>query len=40
MVGQLSTKIQPIPANESGVGWDRRKEGDDKEDKRRKKGGL
>ena len=40
MVGQLSTKIQPIPANESGVGGDRRKEGDDKENKRRKKGGL
>ena len=38
MVGQLSTKIQPICANGSGVGGDRRKEGDDKEDKRGKKG--
>ena len=38
MVGQLSTKIQPICANGSGVGGERRKEGDDKEDKRGKKG--
>ena len=38
MVGQLSTKIQPICANGSGVGGERRKEGDDKEDKREKKG--